>query len=125
MSRALARRVAFVIGIGVILGVAISGTILQRRSLADYSSARSGVRNDIRRYEASLVNGESRTRAVAALQAAGAHVDSSRGDIVITVLRELASSDQCRSLVGTLHIGIDARDRVDGWESPPLDAECD
>jgi hypothetical protein len=124
LSRALARRVAFVIGIGVILGVAISGTIMQRRSLADYSSARSAVRGEIRRYEAVLVDGESRARAVRALQAAGAQVDAPHGDLVITVLRELVSS-QCRSLVGTLHVGIDARDRVDGWEFPPLNAECD
>jgi hypothetical protein len=123
--RALFRRVAFVIGVGVILGVAISGTIMQRRSLADYSSARSGVRSDIRRFEAVLVKGESRARAVATLRAAGAHVDSPHGDIVITVLRELASSAQCRSLVGQLHVGIDRHDRVDGWEAPPLDAECD
>ncbi len=125
MSRALARRVAFVVGVGIILGVAISGTILQRQSLADYSRARSAVRSDIRRYEALLENGETRTRAVAALRAAGAQVDSPHGDIVITLLRELSSSAQCNSLVGVLHIGIDARDRVDGWESPPLDAECD
>jgi hypothetical protein len=125
MSRAFARRAAFVIGIGVILGVAISGTIMQRRSLADYSSAHSGVRSEIRRYEAVLSKGETRARAVAALHAAGAHVESPRGDIVITVLRELAASSQCRSLVGQLHVGIDADDRVDGWESPPLNAECD
>jgi hypothetical protein len=125
VTRALGRRVAFVIGIGAILGVAISGTIMQRRSLADYSSARSGVRSEIRRYEALLVNGEPRTRAVAALRAAGAHVESPAGDIVITVLRELDSSSQCRSLVEQLHVGIDAHDRVDGWEAPPLNAECD
>lgn len=125
MSRALARRAAFVISVGIILAVAISGTILQRRSLADYSRARGAVRSDIRRYEALLENGESRARAVAALRAAGAHVDSPRGDIVITLLQELGSSPECRSLVGVLHIGIDANDRVNGWESPPLNAECD
>jgi hypothetical protein len=125
MSRALARRVWFVVGVGVILGIAISGTILQRRSLADFSSARGAVRGDLRRYEASLTKGESRSGAVAALRAAGAQFESARGDIVITVLRELGASGQCRSLVGTLHVRIDARDRVDGWESPPLDAECD
>jgi len=114
-----------VIGIGVILGVALGGTILQRRSLADYSSARNAVRSDIRRYASLLVNGEPRTRAVAALRAAGAQVESPRGDIVVTVLRELASSAQCRSVVGQLHVGIDAHDRVDGWELPPLNAECD
>jgi hypothetical protein len=125
MSRAFARRAAFVIGIGIILGVAISGTILQHRSLADYARARSGVRSEIHRYEALLVNGESRTRAAAALRAAGARVESSRGDIVITILRELGSPGQCRSLVGVLHIGIDTHGRVDGWESPPPNAECD
>jgi len=124
MSRALRRRVYFVIGIGVILGVAISGTIMQRRSLADYSSARSGVRSEIRRYEALLVKGESRARAAAALRGAGAQIESPTGDIVITVLRELAASSQCRSLVGQLHVDIDAQDHVDGWESPPLNAEC-
>jgi hypothetical protein len=125
MSRARARRTAFVIGICIIVGVAIGGTVGQRRSVADFSSARSAVRGDLSRYEAVLVNGESRTRAVAALSAAGAHVESARGDIVITVLRELAASGQCRSLVGTLHVGIDGRNRVAGWESPPLNAECD
>lgn len=125
VSRALVRRVAFIIGVGVILGVAISGTIMQRRSLADYSSARSGVRGEIRRYEGLLVKGETRARAVASLRAAGAQIESAHGDIVITVLRELASSAQCRSLVGQLHVGIDQRDRVDDWEAPPLDAECD
>jgi hypothetical protein len=98
---------------------------MQRRSLADYSAARSGVRADIRRYEAILVTGESRARAVAALRAAGAHVESPNGDIVITVLRELDASSQCRSLVEQLHVAIDARDRVSGWEAPPLNAECD
>jgi hypothetical protein len=125
MNRALIRRIAFVIGVGVILGVAISGTIMQRRSLADYSRARSGVRGEITRYEAVLAKGESRSRAVTDLRAAGAHVESPHGDIVITVLRELAASSQCRSLVEQLHVGIDTHDRVDGWEAPPLDAECD
>jgi hypothetical protein len=44
---------------------------------------------------------------------------------VITVLRELGAPSRCRSLVGVLHVGIDAHDRVDGGETPPLDAECD
>jgi hypothetical protein len=109
----------------VIAGAAISGTIFQRRSLADYSSARSGVRSTIARYERSLRSGESRASAVTALRAAGARVDSTSGDIVITVLRELQSSSQCRSLVGQLHVGIDGRNRVASWEAPPLNAECD
>ena len=125
MSRALFRRVAFVMGIGLILGVAISGTIMQRRGLADYSRARSGVRDDIRRYESLLIRGETRTLAASALQAAGAEIESRHGDIVVTVLRELAASGQCRSLVGQLHVTIDARDRVAVWESLALDAECD
>lgn len=125
MSRALFRRIAFVVGIGLILGVAISGTIMQRRGLADYSRARSGVRADIRRYESLLVRGEPRAQAAGALRAAGAEIDARHGDIVVTVLRELAASDQCRSLVEQLHVSIDARDRVAGWEAPPLDAECD
>lgn len=124
MSRALARRVAFVVGIGVILGVAITGTIMQRRSLADYSSARSAVRATIHRYESVLRTGEPRRRAVEALREAGADVRGEPGDIVITVLRELQASAQCRSLVGQLHVGIDANGRVTGWEAPPLDAEC-
>jgi hypothetical protein len=114
-----------VIGVGVIIGIAISGTILQRRSLADYSSARRAVRGDIHRYERVLARGESRTAAVASLRSAGAIVESAHGDIVITVLRELQSSAQCRSLVALLHIAIDARNRVTGWESPPPHAECD
>lgn len=125
MSRAVFRRVAFVIGMAVILGFAIGGTIQQRASLADFSAAQNGVRGDIRRYEALLVNGESRSRAAAALEAAGAEVESPHGDIVVTVLRELAAPGECRSLVGQLHVGIDAHDRVDGWESPPPHAECD
>jgi hypothetical protein len=125
MSRALFRRVAFVIGIGVILGVAISGTVMQRRGLADYSRARSGVRDELRRYEAVLVDGEPRARAVAVLRAAGADIGPSRGDIVVTVLRELNASAQCQSLVGQLHVAIDASGRVAGWEVPPLNAECD
>jgi hypothetical protein len=125
VTQAFARRAAFVIGIGIILGVAISGTILQRESLADYSRARSAVRSDIHRFEALLHSGESRSRAVADLRAAGARFDSGQGDIVITLLRELGSAGQCRSLVGVLHVGIDAHDRVAGWESPPFDTECD
>jgi hypothetical protein len=125
MSRAVLRRVAFVIGIAVILGFAIVGTLLQRASLSNFSAARNGVRSDIRRYEALLVNGESRSRAAAALRAAGAEVESPQGDIVVTVLRELDAPGECRSLVGQLHVGIDAHDRVDGWESPPPHAECD
>lgn len=125
VSRALIRRIVFVVGIGIILGVAIVGTILQRRSLADYSSARTALRGDIGRYEKLLRAGEPRARAVSALRAAGAQVDSLHGDIVITVLRELQSSAQCRSLVGVLHVGIDVREQVTGWESPPLNAECD
>jgi hypothetical protein len=98
---------------------------MQRRGLAEYSRARSGVRAEIRRYESLLVRGETRARAAAALQAAGAEVESPHGDIVVTVLRELAASDQCRSLVGQLHVTIDTHDRVDSWEAPPLNAECD
>jgi hypothetical protein len=113
------------LGTAVILSFAIGGTFAQRRSLANYANARSAVRGDIRRYEALLVNGESRSRAAAALRSAGAHIESPRGDIVITVLRELGAPGQCRSVVGQLHVGIDARDRVEGWESPPLDTECD
>ncbi len=125
MSRALFRRVAFVIGTGVILGVATSGTIMQRESAADFSRARGAVHERIRRYEALLVTGESRERAVSALRAAGAEVESQRGDIVVTVLRELTSASPCRSMVGVLQVGIDANDRVVFWESPPLNAECD
>jgi len=125
MSRALFRRVAFVVGVGVILGVAISGTIMQRRSLADYSQARTSVREELRRYEQLLVEGEPRTRAIAVLRSAGADVTPARGDIVVTVLRKLNASAQCRSLVGQLHVSVDPNGRVAGWEFPPLDAECD
>lgn len=124
-GRALARRLAFVVGAVIIVSFAVRGTLLQRGSLGEYTRARSAVRGDIARYEALLVNGESRARAAAALQAAGAHIESPRGDIIITVLRELGAPSRCRSLVGILHVGIDTRDRVSGWESPPLDAECD
>jgi hypothetical protein len=125
MNRAFARRFAFIIGIAVILGFAIGGTILQKRSLANYAQARTAVDGDIRRYEAMLVRGEPRARAAAALIAAGAHIDSPHGDIVVTVLRELGAPGQCRSLVGQLHVTIDEHDRVDGWESPQPNAECD
>jgi hypothetical protein len=43
MSRALGRRVALAIGVIVILSVAVRGTLLQRRSLADYDRARSAL----------------------------------------------------------------------------------
>jgi hypothetical protein len=125
MSRALTRRAALAICAVVIVAVAARGTLLQRRSLADYDRARSALRSDIARYEGLLVKGEKRSRAAAALQAAGAQIESPRGDIVITVLQELGASSKCRSLVGMLHVGIDSDDRVDGWETPPLDAECD
>ncbi len=125
MSRAVFRRVAFIIGIGVILGAAISGTIMQRRGLADYSQARSGVRAELRLYEQLLVDGEPRARAITVLRAAGADISPSPGDIIVTVIRELNVSAQCRSLVGVLHVGIDEHGRVSGWEVPPLNAECD
>jgi hypothetical protein len=125
MSRALTRRAALAICAVVIVAVAARGTLLQRRSLADYDRARSALRSDIARYEGLLVKGEKRSRAAAALQAAGAQIESPRGDIVITVLQELGASSKCRSLVGMLHVGIDWNDRVEGWETPPLDAECD
>jgi hypothetical protein len=125
MSRALTRRAALAICAVIIVAVAARGTLLQRRSLADYDRARSALRSDIARYEGLLVKGEKRSRAAAALQAAGAQIESPRGDIVITVLQELGASSKCRSLVGMLHVGIDSNDRVDGWETPPLDAECD
>jgi hypothetical protein len=125
MSRALTRRAALAICAVIIVAVAARGTLLQRRSLADYDRARSALRSDIARYEGLLVKGEKRSRAAAALQAAGAQIESPRGDIVITVLQELGASSKCRSLVGMLHVGIDSDDRVDGWETPPLDAECD
>jgi hypothetical protein len=125
MSRARTRRAALAICAVIIVAVAARGTLLQRRSLADYDRARSALRSDIARYEALLVKGEKRSRAAAALQAAGAQIESPRGDIVITVLQELGASSKCRSLVGMLHVGIDSNDRVDGWETPPLDAECD
>jgi hypothetical protein len=125
MSRALTRRAALAICAVVIVAVAARGTLLQRRSLADYDRARSALRSDIARYEGLLVKGEKRSRAAAALQAAGAQIESPRGDIVITVLQELGASSKCRSLVGMLHVGIDWNDCVEGWETPPLDAECD
>src|SRR5450755_2486441 len=114
MSRALTRRAALAVCAVIIVAVAARGTLLQRRSLADYDRARSALRSDIARYEGLLVKGEKRSRAAAALQAAGAQIESPRGDIVITVLQELGASSKCRSLVGMLHVGIDWNDRVEG-----------
>src|SRR5450755_3569075 len=94
MSRALTRRAALAICAVIIVAVAARGTFLQRRSLADYDHARSALRSDIARYEGLLVKGEKRSRAAAALQAAGAQIESLRGDIVITVLPRTRSVEQ-------------------------------
>jgi hypothetical protein len=114
-----------VFGSALIVGVAIRGTVLQNRSLADYDRTRGALQAEIARYEGVLVNGESRSQAVAALTGAGAQIDSTHGDIVVTILRELGASSRCHSLVGVLHVEIDAHERVDGWESPALGAECE
>ncbi len=109
----------------LIIGAAVNGTVSQRRSRADYARTRSAITTEISRFESLLVNGESRTRAAADLHRAGATLASTQGDIVITVVRELNGSSQCRSLAGQLHVSVDARNHVSGWKAPGLDAECD
>ncbi|GAC1431527.1 MAG: hypothetical protein NVSMB5_25490 [Candidatus Velthaea sp.] len=126
MSPALLRRAGFIAGILIILGTAVGGTVLQRRSVADYSSARVAVLTTLHRYAAVLHTGESHGDAVRGLRAAGADVPpvSAPGDIVVTVLRELHDSPRCRSVVGQLHVSIDAQSRVSGWEIP-VNTACD
>ena len=126
MSPALLRRAAFIAGILIILGTAVGGTVLQRRSVADYSAARVAVVSTLKRYAAVLRTGETRSDAVRELRAAGADVPplAAPGDIVVTVLRELRDSPRCRSVVGQLHVSIDAHSRVSAWETP-VNTACD